>query len=187
MHGDYGGRNWRGKHFDERGPIPYGHLPPPGECRNWYDISAVPFVAASKRNANYCRVVALPFGGGWYWATPLARTQTLLSRLCCPFPGCVQVLCGASSNLFAFSGSPLSGFAVLPRSIWLISSFPVFSNLASSWPRLGFDFPARLCLEVDCCFVGMCASRSSFCSKKPTLELPFCCARGHDSCRPSEA
>jgi hypothetical protein len=110
-HGDYGGRNWRGKHFDERGPIPYGHLPPPGECRNWYDISAVPFVAASKRNANYCRVVALPFGGGWYWATPLARTQTLLSRLCCPFPGCVQVLCGASSNLFAFSGSPLSGFA----------------------------------------------------------------------------
>ena len=61
----------------------------------------------------------------------------------------------------------------LPLCIWLICSLPVFSNLASSWPRLGFDFPARLGLEVDCRFVGMCASRSSFCSKKLTLELPL--------------
>jgi hypothetical protein len=59
----------------------------------------------------------------------------------------------------------------LPLSMWLICSLPIFSNLASSWPRLGFDFPARLCLEVDCRFVGMCASRSLFCSKKLTRNV----------------
>ena len=94
---------------------------------------------------------------------------------------------GLELSSATFGGLPRDVLLALPLSIWLICSLPVFSNLASSWPRLGFDFPARLCLEVDCRFVGMCASRSSFCSKKLTLELPLCCARGHDGCRPSEA
>jgi hypothetical protein len=84
-------------------------------------------------------------------------------------------------NLFgaAFSGTPLSRFAGLAAfhmAHLLLAGFLQFGFLLL---EVGLSFPARLCLEVDRCFVGMCASNFRLRANAETAALL--------RCRPSEA